>query len=111
MGTAAVFPRLWAAIAPMCGGMYPYGGAGAAEQAHRITMPTWVFHAEPDMMVTISESERAVEAVKQANQQEVRFTRYADAPDELRHDCWTAGYAEQGLYDWMLAQCNQELAS
>ena len=107
---AATSPRLFAAIVPMCGGMFPYGGKGAADYASRIIMPTWVFHAESDCMVLIDESEIAVEAVKQVNPQ-VRFTRYPDAPDALGHDCWTTAYGSPELHGWLLGHQNRELAS
>ena len=46
---AATCPRLWAAVVPMCGGMWPYTngmvGSGAQEYGHLVTMPVWVFHA------------------------------------------------------------------
>eukprot|EP00656_Telonema_subtile_P037870 TRINITY_DN4229_c0_g1_i3.p1 TRINITY_DN4229_c0_g1~~TRINITY_DN4229_c0_g1_i3.p1 ORF type:complete len:448 (+),score=54.49 TRINITY_DN4229_c0_g1_i3:98-1441(+) len=106
--TAATCPRLFAACVPMCGGMYPYDGVGAKEQGHLITMPTWVFHAEPDGHVAIRESEIAVEAVKKVNSN-VRFTRYETAPDVNGHDCWTRGYADRDMLAWLKEQRNTEL--
>jgi len=90
--------------------MFPYGGVGAAEYGNQITMPTWVFHAEPDSMVVIRESEIAVEAVRKVNPH-VHFTRYADAPDTLGHDCWTAGYGTPELHGWLLGHHNHDLAT
>lgn len=105
---AACCPRLFAACVPMCGGMYPYDGVGAGEYGHLITMPTWVFHAEPDGHVAIHESEIAVEAVQKVNTN-VRFTRYATAPDVNGHDCWTRGYADREMLAWLGEQRNTEL--
>lgn len=39
-----------------------------------------------------------VDAVKQAGNQDVKFTRYPDAG----HDCWTESYNNPELYDWFL---------
>jgi len=105
---AAACPELWAACVPMCGGMWPYGGVGAAEYGHLITMPTWVFHAEPDGHVHIKESEIAVEAVSKVNAH-VKFTRYETAPDVNGHDCWTRGYSDPALIKWLSERENSEL--
>eukprot|EP00658_Telonema_sp_P-2_P015988 TRINITY_DN1618_c0_g1_i1.p2 TRINITY_DN1618_c0_g1~~TRINITY_DN1618_c0_g1_i1.p2 ORF type:complete len:174 (-),score=37.30 TRINITY_DN1618_c0_g1_i1:468-989(-) len=68
-------------------------------------MPTWVFHAEPDGHVHIRESELAVEAVSKVNSN-IRFTRYPDAPDVDGHDCWTRGYADHDMIEWLTQQTN-----
>lgn len=106
---AASCPGLFAACVPMCGGMWPYNGQGAREYGHLITMPTWVFHAEPDGHVHIKESEIAVAAVSKVNS-EVKFTRYETAPDENGHDCWSRGYADEDMMKWLQDCCNNQLS-
>ena len=71
-------------------------------------MPTWVFHAEPDGHVHIKESEIAVAAVSKVNKV-VKFTRYETAPDVNGHDCWTRGYSDPQLLEWLAQQENLEL--
>jgi len=110
---AAMCPRLWASVVPLCGGMWPYkdgaDGCGAKDYGKLVTMPAWVFHAEPDGHVPIRESEIAIEAVSAVNKC-VKFTRYPDAPDQNGHDCWTRGYSDPDLYVWLQAQHNTELS-
>jgi predicted peptidase len=89
---AAQNPERFAAIAPMCGG-------GDPKQADKLkTLPIWCFHGEIDKTVPIQKSEEMVEAVKQAGDKDVKFTRYPDAG----HDCWTRSYANPELYEWFL---------
>jgi predicted peptidase len=89
---AAHDPQRFAAIAPMCGG-------GDPKQADQLkSIPIWCFHGEIDKSVPIQKSEEMIEAVKQAGNKEVEFTRYPDAG----HDCWTRSYANPDLYEWFL---------
>jgi len=89
---AAHDPQKFAAIAPMCGG-------GDPTRARRLMrMPTWVFHGEKDPTVPIKASELMVQALKEAGNEDVKFTRYPDAG----HDCWTVSYNNPELYEWFL---------
>lgn len=86
------YPDRFAAIAPMCGGGDPI-------LARRLrNMPIWAFHGEKDTTVPIKSSQVMVDAVKQAGNENVKFTRYPDAG----HDCWTESYNNPELYDWFL---------
>ena len=86
------YPERFAAIAPMCGGGDPIF-------ARRLrNMPIWAFHGEKDATVPIKSSQVMIDAVKQAGNQDVKFTRYPDAG----HDCWTESYNNPELYDWFL---------
>lgn len=89
--TAARFPQLFAAIAPICGG-------GNILQAWRLkAMPIWVFHGAKDDTVPISQSQMMVDYLKDSKA-EVKFTVYPDAG----HDSWTATYDNPELYTWFL---------
>ncbi|TVR46584.1 MAG: phospholipase [Puniceicoccaceae bacterium] len=91
--TAAAYPGRLAAIVPICGG-------GLVEAASRLArLPAWVFHGARDTVVRPEESERMVEALRDAGA-EVRYTLYPDAG----HDSWTQTYADPELYAWLLAQ-------
>lgn len=85
-------PNRFAAIAPICGGGDPHR---ARTLRH---MPIWCFHGEKDHTVPIKNSEEMVEAVKQAGNEDVKFTRYPDAD----HDSWTVTYNNPELYEWFL---------
>jgi len=87
------YPDKFAAIVPICGGGDP----------KRVTVlkdvPIWVFHGAKDSVVQLAESEKMVNALKEAGG-DVKFTVYPDAD----HDSWTATYDNPELYEWLLKQ-------
>lgn len=88
---AAQYPQRFAAIAPICGG-------GSWWMRDRLkTIPTWVFHGADDDVVTLSESERMVEMLRQKGAH-VRFTVYPG----VKHNSWDPAYDEPELFPWML---------
>ncbi len=86
-------PKRFAAIAPICGKGDP---AKVARIKH---VPTWVFHGAKDRTVPLKASEDMVEALKAAGATP-KFTVYPDAG----HDSWTATYASDDFWKWLLAQ-------
>ena len=92
-GLAAMYPHLFAAIAPVCG-----GGLSQIELNRMKDLPVWVFHGQKDPVVPIELSRRNVNILKEFGA-EVQFTVYPD----LMHDCWTVTYANPALFDWFLA--------
>jgi predicted peptidase len=90
--TAARYPERFAAIVPICG-----GGDARRVRSLRDT-PAWVFHGDKDEAVAVQRSIEMVEALKQAGNSGVKFTRYPDAG----HDSWTATYDNPELYQWLL---------
>jgi predicted peptidase len=93
---ASIFPKRFAAIAPICGGMPWF--VRLEEAARRMKdLPVWAFHGAKDEAVPLKESERVVEALKIAGNN-VKFTVYP----ELEHDSWTETYANPKLYKWLL---------
>ena len=89
---AMMYPEYFAAIAPMCGG-------GIVDEAHNLrNMPVWVFHGAKDNSNPLENNQRMVDAVKAAGG-DVKFTIYPN----IGHDCWTASYNNQELYDWFLS--------
>jgi predicted peptidase len=90
---AAEYPESFAAIVPIC-------GAGSTEDVDRLkTLPAWVFHGQRDPAVPSRYSIEMVDALKKAGAN-VTFTLYPD----LGHDCWTATYANDALYAWLMKQ-------
>jgi predicted peptidase len=86
-------PNRFAALVPVCGG-------GPLPYVKRIAhLPTWVFHGQQDTVIPISESQRLVDALKEAGGN-VKFTIYPEA----EHDAWTQAYDDPELYRWMLEQ-------
>jgi predicted peptidase len=86
-------PDRFAAIAPVCGRSSSY-----YLDACRIKdLPVWVFHGARDDVVSISESERIVNALKNCGS-DVRFTIYPEG----NHNAWTETYNNGELYKWFL---------
>jgi predicted peptidase len=91
-------PDRFASLVPVCGG----GDEALAKNLKHV--PQWVHHGEKDDIVPISESINMVEALKKANADEVRFTRYPDA----HHDSWTPAYNTIEVFEWMLQKTTED---
>jgi predicted peptidase len=93
-------PERFAAIAPICGGgdYLPVLLPAQGKQAALKRLPVWAFHGAKDSIVPLSETDRMVNALKRAGNQNVKLTVYPEAD----HDSWTESYQNQELYDWML---------
>lgn len=90
---AQAYPNRFAAIAPICGG-------GDTRRICKIKdVPTWVFHGAKDNTVSIKESQKLVDALKECGS-DVKFTIYPEAG----HDSWTETYKNPDLYKWFLEQ-------
>jgi predicted peptidase len=94
---AWAYPERFAAIAPICGGLWrgisPERAAGRLKE-----VPAWVFQGGKDPVVPLEEVERIVKALETQGA-EVRFTVYPEAG----HDSWTETYNNPGLYKWLLS--------
>ena len=91
--TAIQNPDRFAALVPISGG-------GAVPYAKKlIDLPTWVFHGAKDPVIPIVESQRMVDALREAGCN-VKFTIYPEA----KHDAWSAAYDNPELYKWLLEQ-------
>lgn len=90
---AIAYPDKFAAVVPICGG-------GDEKKVSAIkNIPVWVFHGAKDSVVKLAESEKMVNALKEAGGN-VQFTVYPEAD----HDSWTATYDNPELYEWLLKQ-------
>lgn len=90
---AMTYPWRFAAIAPICGGALP-------DRACRLrNVPVRTFHGARDAVVSLSESETVVEAVRKCGGS-AELVVYPEAT----HDSWTATYADPALWDRLLAQ-------
>lgn len=90
---ATRYPERFAAIAPICGGLWGQSAASIRD------LPVWAFHGDADDVVPIAMTEEIVTELRSCGS-DVRFTRYAG----VGHDSWTATYENSELYDWLLAQ-------
>lgn len=91
---ASRFPHRFAAIAPVCGGGDPTKIAVAKD------LPLWTTHGDADQSVPVAQTDNLVAALKAAGATNVRYDRMPGVP----HDSWTAFYAQDELYTWLLAQ-------
>jgi predicted peptidase len=95
---AEAYPRLFAAMIPICGGTLP--NIGFPERIKVLKdMPIWVFHGGQDDVVPLKNSQELVDVLTQHGGN-VRFTVYPDAG----HDSWTRTYANPEVFAWLLAQ-------
>ncbi|MDF2507063.1 MAG: phospholipase [Microbacterium sp.] len=88
---AVRYPDRFAAIAPICGGLWMQS---AAPIRH---LPVWAFHGDADDVVPIAATEEIITELRSLDA-DVRFTRYAG----VGHDSWTETYDNPELYDWLL---------
>jgi predicted peptidase len=92
-GWASLNPDRFAAIAPVCGLW------DAADACRLKNIPVWAFHGAKDDVVPLAGDQAMIDAIKACGG-DARLTVYPDAD----HDAWTAAYANQELYDWLLQQ-------
>ena len=95
---AGAYPRLFAAVVPICGGALPMLGFPERIKILKDT-PIWAFHGAKDNAVPLKNSQELVDVLKKHNGN-VRFTIYPDAG----HDSWTETYESPELYEWLLKQ-------
>jgi predicted peptidase len=90
---AMTYPERFAAIVPVCGGALP-------DRACRLKdVPVKAFHGAKDTTVPLAESETVVAAVRACGGT-AELTVYPEAG----HDSWTATYADESVWTWLLAQ-------
>ena len=92
---AAMYPKMFAAIAPMCG----WANEDVADKIKNI--PIWIFHGELD---------DDFEAFVQNSYNMDKWLKDRGAKDEkltivpgVAHACWDIGYQQHPLADWFLA--------
>jgi predicted peptidase len=88
---AMIYPELFAAMAPICGG----GMVGGIEKLKGI--PVWAFHGAEDEVVPVEQSQQMVEALISAGGQ-AKLTIYPG----VEHDSWSQTYENPELYAWFL---------
>jgi predicted peptidase len=93
--TGIAYPERFAALVPICGG----AGVRFIVADRLKNMPVWCFHGAKDSTVPLSLSEQMMARLK-GSSADVRFTVYPEAG----HDSWTESYANDELYEWLLAQ-------
>lgn len=89
---AALFPEMFRAIGPVCGG-------GNPQFASRYTMPVRVFHGDADPVVPFWRSKEMVDAIE-AKGGDVLFTVY----EGVKHNSWENAYSDENFIKWLAGQ-------
>jgi predicted peptidase len=94
--TAMAYPRLFAAIAPCCGG-------GMAWNARVLkNLPIWAFHGLDDLVVLPRNTIEMVEKLKDLNA-DLKYDLY----EGVRHNSWERAFSTE-LLDWFLSHKKTE---
>ena len=89
----AKYPKLFAAVAPICGG-------GVPTTAKKITeVPIWAFHGGADGVVPPSRSQAMIDAIKKAGGTKAKLTIYPG----VNHNSWSKTYTNEKVYEWLLS--------
>lgn len=93
-------PERFAAAIPICGGGQTIELIVGGKPLHEAvrTLGVWAFHGDQDPTVLPAESERMVAALRRAGHKTVKLTTYPG----IKHDSWTATYANPEIYAWLL---------
>lgn len=83
----------FAALLPVCGGWDVEDASALA------SLPIWAFHGAADETVPVTESQRMVEAVKDAGG-DIRYTEYPG----VGHKSWDQTYGDELAMAWLFAQ-------
>lgn len=108
---AAKYPKTFAAIVPVCGGIHPtlrleiqnYRAVEDSPDPYTATAakigktPVWIFHGADDDTVPVEESRKMAEALRAAGG-DVRYTEYPG----IKHNSWDKAYATPELTPWLL---------
>jgi predicted peptidase len=89
---AVAHPKMFAAIAPICGGGDP---TKAKEIVH---IPCWCFHGDADTAVKVERSREMIAALKEAG----GMPKYDEYP-KVGHNSWDRAYGTDELYTWFLS--------
>ena len=93
--TAMAYPKMFAAIAPCCGG-------GMAWNAQTLKMPIWAFHGLADTVVSPSQTIEMIERLKGSNP-----NLKCDLYEGVGHNSWSNAFSEQTLF-WILSHKKAE---
>lgn len=102
------FAKLFAAIAPVCGG---YNAPSKACQIAGENLPVWAFHGDADTVVPLGRSTNMVKAINAClptPNPEALMTIYPG----VKHNAWDKAYAPDhsshnpNVYEWMMSYTN-----
>jgi poly(3-hydroxybutyrate) depolymerase len=108
------YPGRFAAIAPVCGGIFWSYAPGRWHQPELVPeyvkaigrTPVWIFHGADDPVVSPAQSQIMYAAIASARGN-VRFWEYAN----YNHNAWDRAYTDPQLPQWFLAHRLSDLAT
>ncbi len=111
---ARTYPHVFAAIVPVCGGVFWSYQPQRWQQTELPTeyarvlahTPAWIFHGAADNVVSPRQSELMFDAMKAAGAN-VRLWEY----EKVRHNVWDKAYAEPELPRWLFSHHLSQAAS
>ena len=89
---AARYPKMFAAIAPMCG----WADEDTAKAIKHI--PIWAFHGEIDQVVKVESTYNMEKWLKAAGAKDLKVTIYPG----VDHGCWDMAYQNEALPEFFL---------
>jgi predicted peptidase len=96
---AAKYPKVWSALAPVCGFSRDLPPAEIADAVKHI--PVWAFHGLKDNVVPPEQTKTIIDALRAAGATaEVKYTEFPEA----NHNSWDPAYRTEGLPAWLLGQ-------
>ena len=104
--TAIAYPKAFAAIAPICGGLadiLEMDDTDFEGLENIVNIPTWVFHGIIDEIAPLAESVIIVEKLR-ALGGNVKAIYYPG----VGHDSWTVTYDNPEFYEWLLSNVNNK---
>lgn len=101
---ALQYPERFAAIIPLAGGYHAEDDVLPENLCKLKDLPIWIYHGQLDEAVDYHRSLALAEGLEVCGADEVKFTL---DPDGV-HDVWTEAYADPALWEWLLAQENDE---
>jgi predicted peptidase len=106
--TAQDVPKLFAAIAPVCGG---YNTPAKAVNLAKENLPVWAFHGDKDNVVNMSRSVNMVNAINTCTPRPSPLAKLTIYPG-VAHNAWVKAYKNDhtvhnpNVYEWMLSYTN-----
>ncbi len=109
------YPEYFSAAIPICGGGNPFNlpanrpgrkrgitNEFLAEGLRKATsLPIWTFHGSKDNSVPLIETEKLVQTLREAGNQNCKFTIYQGAGHVA---AWEKAYSNPGTWKWLFAQ-------
>ncbi len=94
------YPELFAAMVPVAG-----GGNFEHENIDKIVhKPIWVFHAEADFIIPVSEASNIVDALTQRGSN-IKFNKYGvEEYFLMAHSSWIPAYNNKEMIEWLFEQ-------